>query len=157
MLEQIASLTMAQIPSRPPVLVPRDARLGDVVATMRNQRQGAACVVDRIIERHELVGIFTERDLLRRVDHRTLAWRDEQVHTVMTARPMIIREDDTIAEALRRMDVGKRRHLPVMRGREPIAIVSVRDVLAFLASKFPADFLNLPPDPRKEARAPWGG
>ena len=157
MLEQIASLKVSEIPTRPPVVVPRDARLGDVVATMRNQRQGAACVCDRIIEHHDLVGIFTERDLMRRVDHGSLAWRDEPVHSVMTARPMIIREDDTVAEALRRMDVGKRRHLPVVRGREPIAIVSVRDVLAFLASRFPGDFLNLPPDPGKEAREPWGG
>lgn len=157
MLEQIASLKMSQIPSREPVIVPRDARLGDVVASMRNHRQGAACVCDRVLDRQELVGIFTERDLLRRIDHRTLAWRDDPVHSVMTARPMIIREDDTIAEALRRMDVGKRRHLPVMKGRTPIAIVSVRELLAFLASKFPADFLNLPPDPGKEARAPWGG
>jgi len=157
MLEQIAALTLANLPPRAPVLVPRDARLGDVVTTMRNHRQGAACVVHRVIERSVLVGIFTEQDLLRRVDHRTLAWRNQPVESVMTARPMIIREDDTVAEALRRMDTGKHRHLPVVRGREPIGIVSVRDLLAFLAGKFPAEFLNLPPTPEKEARAPWGG
>lgn len=152
-IEQIASMTMTQIPSREPVRVPPEARLGDVVATMRNLRQGAALVV----EDGELVGIFTERDLLQRVDHKTLAWRDTPVKDVMTARPMIIREDDTVAEALRRIDVGKRRHLPIMRGREPIAIVSVRDLLGYLASRFPADFINLPPTPEKEAREPYGG
>jgi len=153
MLEQIVSLTMAQIPSRDPVRVPPEARLGDVVSLMHNLKQGAALVV----ERGSLVGIFTEHDLLRRVDHSTLAWRDRPVQEVMTPRPMIIRETDTVAEALRRMVQGKHRHLPILRGREPIAIVSVRDVLAYVAARFPADFINLPPTPDKEARSEWGG
>jgi CBS domain-containing protein len=153
MLEAIARIPVSQMPSREPVLVPPTARLGDVVATMRNRRTGAALVVDH----GELIGIFTERDLMRRVDHGSLAWRDRPVAEVMTARPLVIREEDTIAEALRRIDVGKRRHLPIMRGREVIAIISVRDLLAFVASRFPADFLNLPPSPDHEARQPWGG
>jgi CBS domain-containing protein len=153
MLEGMATLTMAAIPSREPVRVAPEARLGDVVASMRNERQGAALVCNRTA----LVGIFTEHDLLRRVDHRDLSWRDHPVQTVMTPRPMIIRETDSIAEALRRMDHGRHRHLPIVRGREPIAIVSVRDILAFLAARFPTDFINLPPTPDKEAREPWGG
>jgi len=153
MIETIAHIPVSQIPSRDPVLVPPTARLGDVVATMRNHRTGAALVVDR----GDLIGIFTERDLMRRVDHGSLAWRDTPVSEVMTARPLVIREEDTVAEALRRIDVGKRRHLPIMRGREVVAIVSVRDLLAFIASRFPADFLNLPPSPEREARQPWGG
>ena len=153
MLETIARIPVSQMPSREPVLVPPAARLGDVVATMRNRRTGAALIVDR----GELIGIFTERDLMRRVDQASLAWRDRAVSEVMTARPLVIREEDTIAEALRRIDVGKRRHLPIMRGREVVAIISVRDLLAFVASRFPADFLNLPPSPDREARQPWGG
>ena len=153
MIEQVASMTMAQIPSREPVRVPPEARLGDVVSLMRNLKQGAALVVDQ----GALVGIFTERDLLRRVDHRSLAWRDLPVSEVMTKRPKVIREDDIVAEALRKMDSGKFRHMPVVRGKEPIAIVSIRDLLAYLAARFPADFINLPPTPEKEAREPWGG
>jgi CBS domain-containing protein len=153
MLESLATLTMAALPSRAPVLAAPEARLGDVVSLMRNERQGAAL----ICERKNLIGIFTEHDLLRRVDHKDLTWRDHPVQSVMTPRPMIIRETDTIAEALRRMDHGRHRHLPILRGREPIAIVSVRDILGFLAARFPADFINLPPTPEKEAREPWGG
>jgi CBS domain-containing protein len=153
LLEQVASLTMREIPSREPVRVPPEARLGDTVSLMRNLKQGAALVV----ERGSLIGIFTEHDLLRRVDHKDLAWRDKPVSEVMTPRPMIIRETDSIAEALRRMDHGRHRHLPILRGREPVAIVSVRDILAYLTSRFPADFINLPPTPEKEAREPYGG
>src|SRR5262245_48792743 len=98
LIEQVANLTMREIPSREPVRVPPEARLGDTVTLMRNLKQGAALVVDR----GSLIGIFTEHDLLRRVDHKDLAWRDRPVQEVMTPRPMIIRETDTIAEALRR-------------------------------------------------------
>jgi CBS domain-containing protein len=151
--EEIVRVPVSQIPSREPVQVPPSARLGEVVTMMRERRTGAALIVDR----GELIGIFTERDLMRRCDHTSHARRERPVAEVMTARPLVIREEDTVAEALRRIDVGKRRHLPIMRGREVIAIISVRDLLAFIASRFPADFLNLPPSPEREARQPWGG
>jgi CBS domain-containing protein len=152
-IEQIVHVRLSQVPSREPVKVALDTRLGDVVGSMHAARTGAALVVDA----DALAGIFTEHDLLRRVDQSSHAWRDLPVHKVMTPRPRVIREDDTLAEAMRRMDAGKHRHLPVVRGRVPIAILSIRELLAFVASKFPADFINLPPDPDKEARAPWGG
>jgi CBS domain-containing protein len=154
MLQQIMNAPLSQIPSRQPIRVSPDTRLGDVVESMHAGRTGAALVVD---DRGELIGIFTEHDLLRRADHSSLAWRDEPVQKMMTPRPRIIREEDTLAEALRRMDTGKHRHLPVVRGREPVAVISIRELLAHIASKFPADFINLPPDPDKEATAPWGG
>jgi len=153
MLEIIGSLPVSQLPKREPIRVAADTRLADVVTRMRDQKQGAALVV----ERGALIGIFTEHDLLRRVDHRSLSWRDQAVHQVMTARPVVIGENDSVAEALRRMEIGKRRHLPVMRGREAVGLVSIRDLLAYIAGRFPTDFINLPPDPEHEAREPWGG
>jgi CBS domain-containing protein len=153
-LEQAVNVPISQVRSREPIRVAPETRLGDVVDMMHKGRTGAALVVDL---RGELIGIFTEHDLLRRADHHSNAWRDEPVNTMMTARPRIIREDDTVAEALRRMKEGHHRHLPVVRGRIPVSVVSVRELLAHVASNFPADFINLPPDPDKEARGPWGG
>jgi CBS domain-containing protein len=153
MLEQIVNVAISQVRTREPIRVGPDSRLGDAVEEMHRGRQGAVLVV----ERGELIGVFTEHDLLRRVDHRNESWRELPVRSVMTERPRVIRADDTIAEALRRMDAGRHRHLPVVRGREPVAVVSVRDLLSYVASKFPTHFLNLPPDPDKEARGPWGG
>jgi CBS domain-containing protein len=154
MIEQIVNVPISQVSSREPIRVTPDILLGEVVDLMHNGRTGAALVVD---ERGELVGIFTEHDLLRRADHDSNDWRDKPVESMMTGRPRVIREDDTVAEALRRMDAGRHRHLPVVRGRVPVGVVSVRELLAHVASKFPADFINLPPDPDKEAREPWGG
>ena len=153
LLEQIAHVPMSQVPTREPVRVAPDTPLGEVVARMNRGRTGAALV----IEGTDLVGIFTEHDLLRRVKLGDATWRDQPVRKVMTEKPRAVRGEDTIAEAMRRMDAGRHRHLPVVRGREAVAVVSIRDLLEFLATKFPADFINLPPDPDKEAREPWGG
>ena len=154
MLEKIINVPISQVRSREPIRVTPQTRIGDVVDLMHTGRTGAALIVNAD---GDLVGIFTEHDLLRRADHQSIAWRDQPVESMMTARPRIIREDDTVAEALRRMDAGRHRHLPVVRGREPVSVISVRELLAHIASKFPADFINLPPDPDKEARGPWGG
>lgn len=153
MLEQIVNMPISHVRSREPVKVGPDTPLGEVVGALKAGRTGCALVVDN----GELIGVFTEHDLLRRIDHRNRAWRDLPVRAVMTEKPRVIRSDESIAEALRRMDAGKHRHLPVVKGREPVAVVSVRELLDAIASKFPADFLNLPPDPDKEARGPWGG
>lgn len=154
MVEVLALVPINQVQSRTPVKVKPTTRLSDVVAAMREAKHGSALICD---DDGSLLGIFTERDLLRRVDHRTPAWQDQRVSAVMTPQPTVIREDDTFAEAMRRMDVGRLRHLPVMRGHEPVGIVSIRDLLGYIASRFPADFINLPPDPDQAATKPWGG
>jgi CBS domain-containing protein len=153
-VEVLALVPLTQVPTRVPVKVKPTTRLSDVVTAMREAKHGSALVCE---DDGSLVGIFTERDLLRRVDHKTAAWQDQRVSAVMTPQPMVIREDDTFAEAMRRMDVGKLRHLPVVRGRIPVAIVSIRDLLGYIASRFSADFINLPPDPDRAATEPWGG
>ena len=155
LLQQIIRVPLSKVRSREPVRVGPDARLGDVVLRMNEARTGAALVIDP--QSGKLTGIFTEHDLLRRVDLGTNAWRDQRVSSVMTSGPDVIGEDDSIAEALRRMEAGRYRHLPVVRGEDPVAVVSVRDLLAYLATVFPGHFINLPPDPDKEAHAPWGG
>jgi CBS domain-containing protein len=153
MLEQIVNVPISQVRTREPVRVSPETSLGQVVELMLAGRTGAALIIDN----GELVGVFTEHDLLRRMDHRDRTWRDQPVRAFMTERPRVIRAEDSVAEALRRMDAGRHRHLPVVRGREAIAVVSVRDLLEHVASKFPAHFINLPPDPDKEAHRPWGG
>ena len=157
MLETLAKSTLSELPLRKPVKVAIDTRLGDVVTAMRNARHGAALVVKRVLDRDELLGVFTERDLIHRIDHGSLAWRHTAVGEVMTERPRVVKLEDSVAEALRRMAAGRFRHLPVVRGREPVAICSIRDLLAYLAARFPGDFINLPPDPGKEAHERWGG
>lgn len=57
------------------------------------------------------------------------------VRDVMTTENLLtIGEDDTLASAAHRMTWGKFRHLPVIRDREVVGILSERDILAWLGS-----------------------
>ena len=76
-----------------------------------------------------LLGIFTERDLLRRV---VAEGRDPDrttVTSVMTAKPYTVALDSTVLEASRAMQERHVRHLPVVADGRAVGIISLRDFL----------------------------
>jgi signal-transduction protein with cAMP-binding, CBS, and nucleotidyltransferase domain len=88
--------------------------------------------VGRIIITHQEVpvGIFTEKDVLKRVVHQNLETRKSAIKDVMTSPIRAVREETHIVEALGRMYKGKYRHL-LVRGRRGkiVGIVSMRRIL----------------------------
>ena len=145
------ALTITQVgdlPPRPHAIVNVGDAMWKVVEAMKTKGRGAVCVE----EDGALVGIFTERDLVSRIDHSDTLWPHVVVRDVMTPHPMVVRRDDSLAEALRRLTQGRRRHLPVVDAQgEVLGLISIRDILTFVASKFPEDLINLPPDPSHES------
>jgi signal-transduction protein with cAMP-binding, CBS, and nucleotidyltransferase domain len=140
--------TVGELSSRPHAHVDVGAPLAKVVDEMK--AKGRGCVL--IEENGALVGIFTERDLVARVDHSDRAWIDVTVKDVMTPMPMVARAADSLAEAMRRMVEGKRRHLPIVDDQGKVkGLISVRDILAYVASRFPEEMMNLPPEPSHES------
>jgi CBS domain-containing protein len=110
---------------RRPVCVPDTADLGRAMAVMIAEGVGAVLVTNH---RGELVGILTERDFLTRIagcDPLALL----PVRQFMTRDPETVRLTDPLAFALRQMDVGWYRHLPVVADGKPVGVVSVKDVL----------------------------
>ena len=91
-----------------------------------------ACLVT---EKGKLTGIFTERDLMRRVvaedkDAKKLKMRDVMSTDIKTAK-----EDDSIADSMRRMSQGRFRHLPVVDDHdEVIGLLSQGDFVALTLS-----------------------
>jgi CBS domain-containing protein len=129
-------------PARP-LRLERICPVTAAVGLMRQHRCG--CVV--ICDGKAIAGIFTERDLLRRVVARGLSW-DTPVSEVMTPDPICVLAKDSIRSAVRRMEQGGYRHLPVVdeTGR-PVGVISARRIMHYLAEHFPATIYNLPPDP----------
>lgn len=153
-LDQLAQSPVRAVVRRPVVRVGANDPMWKVVAAMKEGKRGAVLVE----EEGALVGIFTERDLMTRLDHTSLDWLHVCIRDVMTPRPMVIHPEETISEAMRRLNTGKRRHLPVVDvDGKILGILSIRDLLAHLAQRFPDDFVNLPPDPDHEASGEWGG
>jgi len=143
----LAVTTIADLPPRPFSSVDAGDAMWKVVDEMKAKGRGAVLVE----ENGALVGIFTERDLVSRVDHADILWSHVLVKDVMTPHPTVIRPADSVHEALRRLVQGKRRHLPVVDDKGAVlGLLSIRDILRYVASKFPEDMMNLPPNPDHE-------
>jgi len=76
-----------------------------------------------------LLGIFTERDLLRRVVAKGRDPDKTLIADVMTATPHTISPQATTLQAMRAMHEHKVRHLPVTDGERAVGVLSIRDFL----------------------------
>lgn len=101
----------------------------EAARAMSVARVGSALV----LEGSALVGIFTERDILRALEHNADAGRVSPVSGLMTRDPVTIGPDASVGEALDRMLDGGFRHLPVMEGGTLVGVVSMRDLARSIA------------------------
>ena len=147
-MQALASARVGELSPRPHARVSVDDAMWKVVGEMKTMGRGAVLVE----EDGALVGIFTERDLLNRIDYGDPLWSHVLVRDVMTPHPMVIRPDDSLSEALRRLTQGHRRHLPIVDERgHVLGLISIRDILTHIAERFPEDMMNLPPHPDHES------
>lgn len=154
-IDDLAHTPVTAIAQRRPVLVTADLPLADVLRRIAGAGRGHAIVVD---PSGRAIGIFTQRDLLTRVDADEPTWGDTPIAAVMTREPITVARDATLADCLAAFRSRRIRSLPVVcdEGR-PVGVVSIRDILRHVAEVFPDEFLCLPPDPSLEASRPWGG
>jgi CBS domain-containing protein len=137
-------LPISRLNPRPPLCVEQTATLEDAVVAMREHRVGCVLVVD---DAGYLLGIFTERDLLLRLENGDLS---RGIEPYMTPDPETLSPADPIAFALNLMSVGGFRHVPLVDdGGRPLGIVSVKDVVNYLADVFSQDVLTIPPNPHR--------
>ena len=109
--------------SRDLLVVAADDALGDVVGRMAERNVGAVLV----LEGERLVGILTERDVLRVVaDAIDLS---TAVSTRMTHAPETIESSDSVEHAAVLMIHGGFRHLPVVEEGGAVGILSIRDLV----------------------------
>jgi len=117
---------LLQLSHRPPVVVNRDDSVLSAVEKMTSAGVGAVGVVDQ----DALVGIFTERDLMKRV---VLLQRDPgtmQVGEVMTSPVESVRPNDDFDRALETMVDRHIRHLPVAdEANRILGMLSIRNLL----------------------------
>ncbi len=117
----------------PVVAVPPSAPVAEAVRLLAERNIG--CVL--IIDDDELLGIFSERDALRRIGTQYEHVAKEPIRNYMTLAPETLTMDDSIAFALNRMDVNDFRHIPIECDGRIVGITSVRDVLAYITRQFP--------------------
>lgn len=126
--EQLAVLCPAE-----PITIAPSASVSEAIKLMAERGVGSLLVV----EGDALLGIFTERDVLRRVvpDFETASSRP--VRDFMTADPDALTADTPVGFALNRMAVGGYRHVPIVEDGKPVGVISVRDVLKYMGNWYP--------------------
>ncbi len=97
----------------------------DAVRLMAERQVGAVLLV----EANRLVGIFSERDLVRRVVARSLPLDRTQLRTVMTPDPITATPDDARMSAIEKMRAAGCRHLPILQEGRVVDMLSIRDLL----------------------------
>ena len=139
---------------RPPVCVLDETTVAEAVALMNHEKIGAVLVTSG----GKLCGIFTERDVLRKIAGRKLDFTQIFVKDYMTKDPESLTLDHKVAYALNKMVIGGFRHVPLVDANgHAVGILSVRDIVEMIVEQFPQDVINLPPDPEHEMRARDGG
>jgi len=129
-------------PSRPLYVSPAQT-VAEAVVLMRQDQVG--CVL--VCEGERVVGIFTERDLVRRVLGPGKPF-SQPVADFMTRDPVTVHPKEPIGVAVRRMEEGGYRHLPVVdEAGRCVGVLSVKRIVHYLVEHFPATVYNLPPDP----------
>jgi CBS domain-containing protein len=139
----ILATPIRELKLREPVLVEAATTVVAAVQAMNEQRIG--CVL--VQQNGKLAGIFTERDVLKRVVFRNES-RAMVVETVMTRDPETLDASATVAYALNMMSVGGYRHIPIVdRDGRAVGMLSVRDIVDFIVDLYPDGVHNLPPSP----------
>ena len=106
-----------------------------VVTLLAEQRIGCVPVVDD----GQVVGIFSERDLVYRVATEGAAALERPVAEVMTAPAITIDDDTPVMAGLSLMTKRRIRHLPVVVGGELIGLISIGDLDKFRIDRIEAE------------------
>src|SRR5262245_5358593 len=115
--------TLQQLMSTELVTVDPSATVAEAAQLMSIKRVGSALVV----RGDELLGIFTERDIVRAL----AAEHDAATHAVtdwMTTGPVTLSPETTAVDALQQMLAAGFRHVPVVDAGRLVGIVSIRDL-----------------------------
>ena len=117
---------------RPPVpaSVHPKAAVAEAIETMRRMNTGYVLVID---DSRDLVGIFTERDVLFKVVGKIQDTGGIPVAELMSTRPTALKVTDPIQQALYLMAHNGYRHIPLLdENGKPTGVSSVRAILSCL-------------------------
>ena len=120
-------------PKSPSTVAPTTP-VGEVLKKMVEETIGCVMVVDK----GKLVGIFSERDALMKLNTDARKFLDRPISQFMTPEPVTLETGDKIAFALHKMNVGGYRHIPILFEGQLAGVISIRDILRYLTERIAA-------------------
>ncbi|MEM6973258.1 MAG: CBS domain-containing protein [Pseudomonadota bacterium] len=118
-----------------------DDTLGHAVELLRDHRIGALVVTD---DSGALVGILSERDIVRKLAETPGKTLPQQVKEVMTSKVETCTPDDPLVSVLQKMTAGRFRHLPALDDSgKLVGVVTIGDVIGFRLRELEHETLQL--------------
>lgn len=108
------------------VTVPPGTSVAKVAEVLSARRIGAIVVS---VDGKTMLGIVSERDVVRELGRRGSACLTDSVESIMTARVVTCARSDRTTDVMQKMTDGRFRHMPVMEGAEMVGLVSIGDVV----------------------------
>ena len=105
--------------------IEKNATVYEAIEKMEHSRVGSIIV----LEGEDVVGIFTERDYLRRIVLKGRTSKTTRVHEVMSEELVVVDPSYSIQECMAVMTERKLRHLPVIDDGKLAGIVSIGDLV----------------------------
>jgi CBS domain-containing protein len=102
------------------------ATIAEVADVLMQRGIGAVLVVD---EARQLLGVVSERDIVRGLSANGAATLEMTAGQLMTRPLQTASPQTTIIDAMRKMTVGRFRHVPVMENGDLVGLVSIGDVV----------------------------
>ena len=119
--------------------IPSTVTVAEAVQEMNAHKVGSVLVMDGL----RLAGIFTERDVLRRVVGGELDPKVTPITKVMTAEVLTILPSATVQQVMDLFTEKRCRHLPVMDQGRLLGVISIGDVSRWVASLHRAEAESL--------------
>jgi CBS domain-containing protein len=104
------------------------ASLAEAAKLLSTHRIGAVIVTG---PDQRVIGVLSERDIVRALADRGAAALDLRVEQAMTRRVVTAGEADTVGDIMGRMTAGKFRHIPVVENDQLVGVVSIGDVVKY--------------------------
>lgn len=120
-LEQIVKEKGGQVYS-----VAESATLKECAELLEKRKVGAMVILN---EAGSLIGVISERDIVRNIAKSGAASLSGRVGEVMTRQVVTARPRDTVESAMSRMTDRRIRHLPVVEGGRLVGVVSIGDLV----------------------------
>ncbi len=114
------------IRNREPYSMSETATVQEAAEFMAARNIGAVCIVN---DDGKLLGVFSERDVVKRVVVKKRDPAEVRVGDVTSELRAVINCDETPHQALERMDLIGTRHLPVVDGERWVGMLSMRDLM----------------------------
>ena len=117
-----------------------DDSIEEALQALAEKNVGVLLVMD---DSGNLLGIVSERDIVREAAELGVALFSETVSAIMTTDLIIASPDDELGYLINTMTNQRIRHLPVLDGGDLIGIISIGDVVKAMQTKYEGELHHL--------------